>query len=69
MFIYITCNSLCILAQTPDLSLPAISPLVTVSLFSKSVSLFLSCEQVLIIFFKIPHISDDIIRYWSFSAL
>ena len=51
-------------SRGPWLSLP----LATISLFSKSVSLFLLCEFICVISFQIPHISD-VIWYISFSDL
>ena len=50
----------------PNLSLPTPYPLVTISLFSISVTLFLFCRGVHVyLFFKIPYICD--IMYLSSS--
>ena len=65
LFVYLFYLSWCVSVhpQTPD---SCFSPLLTVNLFSMSVSPFLFCK-LFVSFFKILHISD-IICYSSFSA-
>ena len=44
MYLYIIYTRLYVESQTPSLS-PPLSPLITINLFSASVSLFLFCKQ------------------------
>ena len=51
VLIYFIYSSMYMLTPNPNLSLPSLAPLVTLSLFSMYVSLYLFCEKSILFFF------------------